>query len=256
MKVVGIQFDVRDDEPLPARVSRIADLVEQQRADLVVLPELWPNGGFTYRSWAASAQPLDGDLVGAMAATAARAAVWLHMGSFVEQHADGTLTNTSVLFAPDGSTQGVYRKIHLFGFGEGEPALMSAGREVVVAKAPFGAIGLSTCYDLRFPELYRQLTAAGALVMTVPAAWPASRIDHWTLLARARAVENQCIVVAVNTAGEHGGKRMGGRSIVVDARGTVVAEAGVAEEVLVADVDLDAVLAWRRSFPVLDDRQL
>jgi predicted amidohydrolase len=118
-------------------------------------------------------------------------------------------------------------------------------------------IGLTTCYDLRFPELYRALLDAGALVVLVPAAWPAARVEAWSLLGRARAVENQYVVVQCNTAGTHGGVPMGGRSQVVDARGRVLAEAGPDDEqVLVVDVDLDDVTAWREQFPVLADRRL
>jgi predicted amidohydrolase len=180
----------------------------------------------------------------------------VHLGSFVERHADGSLTNTAVLLDGEGSTVAVYRKMHLFGFGEGEPKLMSAGREVVVAKTELGTIGLTTCYDLRFPELYRRLVDEGAELVVVPAAWPQARVDHWSVLARARAIENQMVVVAVNTAGTNGGKRMGGRSVVVDARGRVLAEAGPDEEVLAAEVDLTDVARWRADFPALHDRRL
>jgi predicted amidohydrolase len=235
----------------------MTSLISQQRgSDLVVLPELWPNGGFTYASWRETAQPLSGDLVNKMRAAARSVRSVLHAGSFVELHDDGSLSNTSLLLDSEGETLAVYRKLHLFGFGEGEPALMSAGSEVVVAKTPLGSIGLTTCYDLRFPELYRRLLDEGAELVVVPAAWPAARIDHWSVLARARAVENQTPVIAVNTAGTHGGKLMGGRSVVVDARGAVVAEAGENEQVLTTDIDLADTQRWRIQFPALADRCL
>ena len=257
MQVAAIQFDVRDDEVVSARVDRMSTLIaEQAGADLVVLPELWPNGGFAYQTWAATAEPLDGPTTSAMGKAAASIGAWLHMGSFVELHHDGALTNTSVIFDPVGEQRAIYRKIHLFGFGEGEPALMSSGEDLVVVDSEIGRLGLSTCYDLRFPEMYRKLNEAGAVVMLIPAAWPASRVGHWTLLAQARAIENQCVVVAVNTAGTHAGKRMGGHSIIVDAKGAVLAEAGDEETVLRVDVDLADVEKWRTSFPVLNDRKL
>ncbi len=115
---------------------------------------------------------------------------------------------------------------------------------------------LSTCYDLRFPELYRRQLDAGAQVFLVPAAWPAARIEHWSLLGRARAVENQCVLIACNTAGTHAGYEMGGRSQVVSARGEVLAEAGRTETVLSVEVDLDDVDAYRAQFPVLADRRI
>ncbi|HYJ75438.1 MAG TPA: nitrilase-related carbon-nitrogen hydrolase, partial [Kineosporiaceae bacterium] len=117
-------------------------------------------------------------------------------------------------------------------------------------------VGLATCYDLRFPELYRRLVDAGARLVLVPAAWPVARVEAWTLLGRARAIEDQIVVVQCNTGGTHAGVRMGGRSQVVDATGAVLAEAGDGEEVLVVDVDPDAVGAWREAFPVLADRRL
>ena len=257
MKAASIQFEFITDESWNDRLSRMSALVQAQRgADLVVLPELWPNGGFTYDNWRATSQPMSGELVEWMRATASAVGCLLHAGSFVESHDDESLTNTSLLLDRDGATLAVYRKVHLFGFGEGEPVLMSAGDEVTTVKTEWGTIGLSTCYDLRFPELYRKLTDAGAELVLVPAAWPAARVEHWTVLARARAIENQCFVVAVNTAGTHGGKLMGGHSLVVDPTGTVLAEAGVAEQSLTAELDLAKVGRWRADFPVLDDRRL
>ncbi|HET9021031.1 MAG TPA: nitrilase-related carbon-nitrogen hydrolase [Ornithinibacter sp.] len=139
---------------------------------------------------------------------------------------------------------------------------MEAGDDLVVTEIPSGTtgsvrVGLSTCYDLRFPELYRLQLDAGAEMFVVPAAWPAARVGHWSLLGRARAVENQCVVVQCNTGGSHAGYEMGGRSQVVSATGEVLASAPAAEEeVLSVEVDLAATTAYRRSFPVLEDRRL
>jgi predicted amidohydrolase len=117
--------------------------------------------------------------------------------------------------------------------------------------------GLSTCYDLRFPEIYRRQVDAGAELFVVPAAWPAARVAHWTLLGRARAVENQGVVVQCNTAGTHARTPMGGRSQVVAATGEVLAEAPHdGEAVLSVDVDLAATTSYREAFPVLADRRL
>ena len=138
--------------------------------------------------------------------------------------------------------------------------LLEAGEEVVVATAELAGrptgLGLATCYDLRFPELFRLLLDGGAEVVLIPAAWPAARVEAWTLLGRARAIEDQVVVVQCNTGGAHSGVTMGGRSQVVDATGAVLAQAGDREEVLVVDVDLDAIDAVRKSFPVLADRRL
>jgi predicted amidohydrolase len=134
--------------------------------------------------------------------------------------------------------------------------LLGAGDEVVVAATAIGRIGLATCYDLRFPELFRGLVDRGAEVVVVPAAWPQARVAHWILLAQARAVENQYAVVACNTAGAQAGKAMGGRSIVVGPRGDVLGEAGSSGQVLTAEVDLADVARWREEFPVLANRRL
>ncbi len=268
MRVAVVQLAYDDAEPMADRVDRVAALVRAQRGhDLVVLPELWGATGFGYSRWEEGAQLLVGPLATAMAAAAHDAGVTLHAGSMVERlpepGPDGrTLANTSLLYAADGTLSAVYRKIHRFGFGAGEPALMEAGTEVVVREIPCAgsdpaAIGLSTCYDLRFPELYRRQLDAGAEVFVVPAAWPSARVGHWTLLGRARAVENQCVVIQCNTAGTHAGYEMGGRSQVVAPDGEVLAEAsGTGEEVLSLEVDLAAAAAYRRAFPVLADRRL
>ncbi|MGH8893311.1 MAG: carbon-nitrogen family hydrolase [Actinomycetes bacterium] len=253
MRVHVIQLSYGDEEPLDERTERVAGLVRAQRgADLVVLPELWPQGGFAYDGWESQAQGLDGPVVESMQDAARKVSATVHMGSLVERDEAGRLFNTSVLLGPNGSVLATYRKVHLFGFGEGEPKLMTPGDGAVV----HGRLGLATCYDLRFPEMFRALLDRGAEVVLLPAAWPAKRVQHWRLLARARAVENQSYVVACNTAGTHSGVPMGAGSLVVDPWGEVIAEAGTDQEVLVVDLDLDLVRSTRTSFPVLADRRL
>ena len=268
MRLAVVQLGYDDAEPMTERVERVAGLVREQRGhDLVVLPELWGATGFGYDRWEDAAQAVDGALAAAMSAAARDAGVTLHAGSMVERlpaaGVDGhLLANTSLLYAADGTLAAVYRKIHRFGFGAGEPALMEAGTDLVLSEIRCGdgesvVAGLSTCYDLRFPELYRRQLTSGAEMFLVPAAWPAARVGHWTLLGRARAVENQCVVVQCNTAGTHAGYEMGGRSQVVAATGEVLAEGSPsAEQVLSVEVDLGATVAYRERFPVLADRRL
>ncbi|MBC9819782.1 carbon-nitrogen family hydrolase [Terrabacter sp. MAHUQ-38] len=267
MKVALIQLAYGDDETVADRTTRVTGLVRAQEGhDLVVLPELWPAGGFDYTRWDERAEPVDGPVAQALSAAARDAGVTLHGGSIVERAAPVEagghgLWNTSLVFSPAGELVATYRKIHRFGFGEGEPSLMDAGDDLVVVDVPVAGgdpvpVGLSTCYDLRFPELYRRLLDRGAEVFVVPAAWPRRRVAHWTLLGQARAVEDQCVVLQCNTAGTHARHEMGGHSQVVDATGEVLASAGLHEEVLSIDVDTAATLDWRRSFPVLPDRRL
>ncbi|MET9520551.1 carbon-nitrogen family hydrolase [Streptomyces sp. NPDC002994] len=260
MRASLIQIAVDPDESVNSRRQRVASLVREQRerhaVDLVVLPELWPTGAFAYESFVEEAEPLEGPTYDVMSKAAADSGVWLHAGSIVERDPDGPLYNTSLVFSPDGELVRTYRKIHRFGFDKGEAVMMGAGEEVVTVSAAGLTFGLGTCYDLRFPELFRSLVDAGAQAFVVPAGWPARRREHWTLLARARAVENQAYVLACGTAGTHAGVEQAGHSIVVDPWGEVLAEAGVGEEVLTADLTPEKVASTREQFPALKDRRL
>ena len=259
MRASLIQIRVDEDESAEARRRRAASLVRDQAgADLVVLPELWTTGAFAFDRFATEAEPLHGPTFEAMAKAASDAGVWLHAGSIPERSGadDGPLFNTSLVFSPSGELAAAYRKIHRFGFDRGEAVLMGAGRDLVTVPHPQATLGLGTCYDLRFPELFRGLVDAGAEVLVLPAGWPERRRAHWTLLARARAVENQAFVLACGTAGTHAGVAQAGHSIVVDPWGEVLAEAGPDEEVLTVDLDPARVAATREQFPALKDRVL
>ncbi|MFP1625921.1 carbon-nitrogen family hydrolase [Streptomyces sp. 5K101] len=258
MRASLMQIAVDPDETVESRRLRVAALVRGQRdAHLVILPELWPVGAFAYEQFEAEAETPAGPTYAAMADAARDAGVWLHAGSIVERDGDGTLYNTALVIAPDGRLAATYRKIHRFGFDKGEAVMMGAGEELVTVPLP-GALtlGLATCYDLRFPELFRGLVDAGAQALVVPAGWPARRREHWTLLARARAVENQAYVLACGTAGTHADVEQAGHSIVVDPWGEVLAEAGPDEEVLTVDLDPSKVDKTREQFPALKDRRL
>ncbi|MEU0050102.1 carbon-nitrogen family hydrolase [Streptomyces sp. NPDC006184] len=265
MRASLIQIAVDEDESVGSRRRRVAALVrEQAGADLVVLPELWTTGAFAYEDFGREAEPLEGPTCQAMAGAARDAGVWLHAGSIPERTAsgggsatqDGPLYNTSLVFSPSGELAAAYRKIHRFGFDKGEAVLMGAGRELVTVRLPGTTLGVATCYDLRFPELFRGLVDAGAEMLVIPAGWPERRRAHWTLLAQARAVENQAFVLACGTAGTHSGVPQAGHSIVVDPWGEVLAEAGSGEEVLTVDLDPAKVSATREQFPALKDRVL
>jgi predicted amidohydrolase len=255
-----LQIEVDPAETAADRRCRAAALVRaQEGADLVVLPELWPVGAFASDDFAAGAERVDdGPTAEAMSAAARDAGVWLHAGSVVERDPwpGGQLYNTSLLFAPDGTRHAAYRKIHRFGFDQGEAVLMAGGSQVVTAALPQTVLGLATCYDLRFPELFRTLVDAGAEMLVVPAGWPARRLAHWRVLVQARAIENQVYVLACGTSGTHAGVPQAGHSMVVDPWGVVLAEAGAEAEVLSVDLDVTRVAATRRDFPVLRDRVL
>ncbi|MFF8931044.1 carbon-nitrogen family hydrolase [Streptomyces longwoodensis] len=258
MRASLIQIAVDEGESAGARRRRVASLVRQQAgaADLVVLPELWTTGAFAYEAFAAEAEPLEGPTYELMAKAASDAGVWLHAGSIPERDPEGPLYNTSLVFSPSGDLAAAYRKIHRFGFDQGEAVLMGAGRELVTVRLPGTTLGVATCYDLRFPELFRGLVAHGAETLVVAAGWPERRRAHWTLLARARAVENQAFVLACGTAGTHAGVAQAGHSVVVDPWGEVLAEAGSGEQVLTVEFDPARVAATRDQFPALKDRVL
>ncbi|WP_369272236.1 carbon-nitrogen family hydrolase [Streptomyces sp. R11] len=257
MRASLLQIDVNEGESVESRRVRVASLVRDQAgADLVVLPELWTTGAFAYEEFGSEAEPLEGPTYEAMAKAASDAGVWLHAGSIPERDPDGPLYNTSVVFSPSGDLAAAYRKIHRFGFDKGEAVLMGAGEELVTVRLPGTTLGLATCYDLRFPELFRGLVDAGAETLVIPAGWPERRRAHWTLLAQARAVENQAFVLACGTAGTHAGVPQAGHSIVVDPWGEVLAQAGAGEQVLTVEFDPGKVAVTRDQFPALKDRML
>ncbi|MFJ3882766.1 carbon-nitrogen family hydrolase [Streptomyces sp. NPDC090077] len=257
MRASLIQIAVNEGESVASRRQRAAELVrEQSGSDLVVLPELWTVGAFAYEQFETEAEPLDGPTFEAMSKAASDAGVWLHAGSVVERAGDGSLYNTALVLSPSGELAATYRKIHRFGFDQGEAVLMSAGDSLTTVVLPEQTLGLATCYDLRFPELFRGLVDAGATTLVVSAGWPARRREHWTLLNRARAVEDQAYVLACATAGTHAGVEQAGHSLVVDPWGEVLAEAGPGEAVLTVDLDPAKVAETREQFPALKDRTL
>ena len=231
-------------------------------ARLVVLPEKWPFM-HTPRRTAEGAEPLDGPSVSAARGWARELGLALVAGS-VSERADGLdrAYNTSVLILPDGSVAAAYRKLHLFDVEVGglvyqESAGAVPGDEVVTGAALGRRVGLSVCYDLRFPELYRRLALEGAEVLTVPAAFTAATgKDHWEPLLRARAIENQAFVIAPGQIGTHAdGTVSHGRSMIVDPWGVVMAQAPDEETVIVADLDFDLLARVRERLPALRHRR-
>jgi deaminated glutathione amidase len=211
-----------------------------------------------------AAQTQPGPILSAMQALARETGVHLLLGGFPETAAGGRIHNTSVLLGPGGAVVALYRKIHLFdvdlpgGASFRESDFVEPGAEAVVAELPLARLGLSVCYDLRFPELYRRLIARGAEVLTVPSAFTAETgKDHWHVLLRARAIENQAFVLAPAQGGVHGGNRRSyGHALVVDPWGVVLAEHGEGAGIAVADLDLEYLAEVRRRVPCLTHRRL
>jgi predicted amidohydrolase len=256
-RVALIQLRCDSAEPMSTRIDRAFAMVREAapNADLIVLPELWSTCAFDLPAARDGAQSIDGPLVASLSALAAELGIWLHGGSMPELADEQTRHNTSLLFDPQGYLVTTYRKIHLFGFAEGERTVMSGGAELIVVETPLGTTGLATCYDLRFPELFRALTEAGATAFLISSGWPLSRIEHWDILTRARAIEDQAWVIACNEVGTQGaeGVVLGGHSVVIDPRGAIVAQAGESEEILYAEINPAAPGRWRAAFPALAD---
>jgi predicted amidohydrolase len=230
----------------------------------VALPE---NFGFMAESDAppsSVAQALDGPIVGFLQSEAKQHGVWLAGGTFPERIPDDVRHyNTAVLIDAHGNLVAHYRKIHLFdvevpGASLKESRGVAPGQQLVVAETPAGKVGLSVCYDVRFPELYRELSAQGARILLVPAAFtvPTGR-DHWEVLLRARAIENQVFVIAAAQYGIHNAKRRSyGRSMIIDPWGVVLGTVPDGEGVAVVSLDLAAQDRIRRELPALAHRRL
>jgi predicted amidohydrolase len=245
------------------RADSLARAAARSGARLIVLPEKWSVLGRA-DAMDAAAQPLGGPALRWARDLARELEVDLVAGSIVERRPGQDRTsNTSVHFDPAGQMQAVYRKLHMFdvevdGVVYAESAQEQPGDEVVVSTLSTGTrLGMSICYDVRFPELYRELSARGAEVIVVPSAFTLKTTrDHWEVLLRARAIENQCFVVAANQIGTHPpGNRSGGRSMIVDPWGVVLSTAPDREGSAVADLDLAALREIRQTLPALDHRR-
>jgi predicted amidohydrolase len=235
-------------------------------ADLVVLPELFDVGYFAFDSYARAARSLAGDRLDRFAAAAAEADVNVLAGTVVEDLAasasDGIdvpaeegLANAAVLFDRSGERRLVYRKRHLFGYGSEETSRMVPGDREPVTELEGVRLGVTTCYDLRFPEQFRRMAEAGVDCVLVPSAWPYPRVEHWRTLGRARAIENLTYVAAVNGSGAFDGDALCGRTTVYDPWGTTLSSSGEEPTTVTAEVDPDRVAAVREEFPALRDRR-
>ena len=218
---------------------------------LVVFPELWPTG-YALERGKELASVLNSDLFAHVSTVATQAKISI-VGSMLEKRGQENISNSAAFFAPNGRMLGVYRKIHLFRLMQ-EDKYLQGGSSPLVLDLPWGKTALAICYDLRFPELFRRYALEGARVVVIPAEWPLERIDHWRALMVARAIENQCYMVAVNAAGQTGDTVFGGHSMIVDPWGKVVVEAGESPALLTVEIEMDLVGEVRRRIPVFEDR--
>jgi predicted amidohydrolase len=263
LSVALVQTDAgADPERNVARAAELAESAAAAGATLVALPEYLqyrgPDDGYR-----ASARPIPGPFTAPFEEIARRYGCWILAGSLAEASGDPARPyNTSALIAPDGGVVVRYRKLHLFdvavdaGPVDVESARVTGGTETVVADVAGAKLGLSICYDLRFPELYRTLALAGAEILAVPSNFTErTGRDHWEVLLRARAIENAAWVIAPSQIGGPPGQPAYGHSMVIDPWGIVVAQAPDRETIVRAVIDTDRVAAVRRQIPVLANRR-
>jgi predicted amidohydrolase len=263
VRVAAVQLNSTQDKERNLELAeRLVREAASAGAELVALPEKWNLIGEA-EALREGAEPLDGPTIGAASSWARELGVHLLAGSFAERvEGEERAFNTSVLIDPLGEIAATYRKIHMFDVEVGgvtyrESEHEQPGEEIVLAAAGRVELGMSVCYDLRFPELYRILAVRGAELVTVPSAFTlATGRDHWEVLLRARAIENQVFVLAPNQFGETPPHYSSyGRSAIVDPWGVVLARAPDAECVVLADLDLAAQERVRRSLPSLANRR-
>jgi predicted amidohydrolase len=265
LRAAAVQLNSRADFAANLeQADRLTRAAARDGAELVLLPEKWSVLG-TGEELRSGAQTLEGPAVGWARETARELGIDLVAGSFSELGGDGggLLSNTSVHVAPDGELRAIYRKVHMFdvvvdGVAYRESEHEEPGSEVVTSVTAGGVeLGLTICYDVRFPELYRILALRGARILLVPAAFTlATTRDHWEILLRARAIESQAFVVAANQIGENApGRRSGGRSMIIDPWGVVLAQAGDSVTQITADLDLARLAAIRSELPSLANRR-
>jgi len=252
--IAQIDIALGDAEANLRTVQQAAAQAAEHNADLLVLPELWGSGYMLERA----GELADEINTGLFAATAALARHYRMTicGSLLEWDA-GTQQayNTATVYDDQGYLRGSYRKIHLIGLMD-EGKYLQSGDTLGAFEMPWGKGALAICYDLRFPELFRRYALDGAGIVLLPSEWPTPRIEHWRTLIKARAIENQCFVLACNRIGADRANTFGGCSAVIDPRGNVLAEANdTAPDLLVATLDLDLIEQARSFLPVFVDRR-
>lgn len=253
MNVASIQIGVVEGDKTQT-IDRAVEHIRRARgADLIILPELWNIGFMSFDRYVTESEDKTGPTLTTLKGLAQEVKAYLHTGSFVEKAGD-KYYNSSYLISPQGDILANYRKLHLFGYNSKEGQLLTMGDEVVVVKTPLGTFGLATCYDLRFPELFRRMVEKGAEIFLVCSAWPYPRLEHWIMLNRVRALENQCFLVSANTVGPNMGSLLVGHSMIVNPWGVILGSGGDEEVILQCELNLEEIGTARDRFPALADR--
>lgn len=251
INAAAIQFNVKQGD-VDANLVYVREALTRaagQGANLVVLPEMW-SSGFAYKTLNELALRTRGIVDELLELS--RELKLVIVGSMPEPNGDKVFNTIYVV--DNGTLAGVYRKIHLFSL-LGEDKAFSGGDRWLLAETSIGKIGVIICYDLRFPELSRRLALEGAQVICVPAQWPKPRLEHWRTLLRARAMENQLFVVSCNACGLIGKLDFFGASMIINAKGDVLAEAGEEQCEIMAQMEMQEMIDWRAQIPCFTDRK-
>jgi predicted amidohydrolase len=257
-KVASVQPWFSDDKSKEERIKHAEQMIDRAAgADLILLPELWNTGWYSFDLWRDNSEPLHGETVTRMAEKAKKVNAYILTGSFVEK-LDNSLYNTMVLLDPKGKIIATYKKMHLSNLrGVEEAALMKRGEEVVAVKTEIGVLGFGICYDLRFPELFRKMAVLKEVeVFLVAAAWPLVRVESWVEMGHVRAAENQCYLISCNCAGINRGHQFLGHSAIVDPQGTAIANGGLDECIVKGEIDVGELRKFRKDIPTLQNRVL
>jgi omega-amidase len=245
------EFEFGEPEKNFQKASRMIEDAAEKGADMVLLPELWASG-YDLANCSEYASPIGEGWFFRVQTTAKENKIAL--GCSLIEEDQNIFYNTFVFYDSSGALLGSYRKIHLFQMLK-EKDYFQAGNELVSFDFNSVKIGLANCYDLRFPELFRAYAVAGVELMLITAEWPEKRVNHWSLLLQARAIENQCFVAGVNKVGQSQGARLGGYSAVVNPMGEYLVQGKEEEVLLLSEINLEEVKKIRRWMPVLQDRK-
>ncbi len=258
IRVSCIQLRHNDEDSKSDRIVHVEELINNAAdSDLILLPELWNIGFESYDMYRDGSETVHGETVSRIAEKARAVNAYILAGSIVERRGD-SLYNTAVLLDPKGSVAATYSKMHVVGWhGSKEAELIKPGKKIVTVKTELGVLGLSICYDLRFPELFRKMTVHhGVEIFLLIAGWPIVRQDNWRELCHARANENLCFLVSCACAGFNRGTQFLGHSAIIDPWGVSVASAGFFETTVKSTIDLAEVYKARELIPALKDIRL
>jgi predicted amidohydrolase len=257
IKVACLQMWLEEDQSKEERIQYAEDMIDRAAdSDLIVLPELWNIGWYSFKRYHELSETIEGETVSRIAEKAKKVNAYIMAGTIVERKND-LLYNTAVLLDPKGKIIATFSKMHIPSMAGPEKQYITRNEKITTVKTEIGVFGFGICYDLRFPELYRKMAVNhGVEIFLQPAAWPLVRVENWMDLLHARATENQCYMVACNCAGFDHGKQFLGHSTIVDPYGMSISLAGLFESIVRAEIDIQEIYKLRKTQTCFEDRIL